>query len=200
MECYIAGAQYFAIDQQLYAFNTIHGLVFPVDDTCEPLHPILHTPAPGESTQICGINLRTTYDKGLEYCKDHSHRWEPVKLFPTYGDACEVSVNPSLFHSLVGFELERDEDEEELFRSYGWPPTRQSIDQWVEDRKTCHAPNVCPMKDCKQELRRPHALKDHLFFKFEIKDYKCDHRECGRSFATKTNYSRHMKGCAVGNN
>ncbi|CAE6511938.1 unnamed protein product [Rhizoctonia solani] len=124
-----------------------------------------------------------------------------MELFPTLGDALEASVNPSLLRSLNGFELEGGggEDLEEQFYSYGWPPTWQSISRWVDDRKARHAPNICPMKDCKQELRRPHALKDHLLFKFEIKEYKCDHIECGRSFATKTNYNRHMKGCGVGN-
>ncbi|CUA67905.1 hypothetical protein RSOLAG22IIIB_13570 [Rhizoctonia solani] len=136
------------------------------------MDPIQQAQAPGDIIHICGANLRTDHGEGLEIWKDQSQQWEPMELFPTLGDALEASVNPSLLRSLNGFELEGGggEDLEEQFYSYGWPPTWQSISRWVDDRKARHAPNICPMKDCKQELRRPHALKDHLLFKFEIKD------------------------------
>ncbi|CAE7172037.1 unnamed protein product [Rhizoctonia solani] len=202
MGCYIAGAYYFAVNQQVYALNNIHGLIFPVDDSCAPLGPIVSILAPHDRIQLCGINLHV-FDGGVEYWREDSQQWESVKLFSTFGDACGVVVNPPVLRTFNGFILDQDEgdrDEEATFYSYGWPPTWQSINQWVEDRKGCHVPNVCPLKDCKIELRRSHALKDHLLFKFGIKEYKCDHVECGKAFATKTNYDRHIKGCVVWNN
>ncbi|QRW17290.1 hypothetical protein RhiXN_05292 [Rhizoctonia solani] len=59
------------------------------------------------------------------------------------------------------------------FLGEGTPPTFDNIARWVESQKgTRRTPGsswVCPLKGCERLLRRPHALKDHLLFHFDIK-------------------------------
>ncbi|KAG8761794.1 hypothetical protein FRC11_013040 [Ceratobasidium sp. 423] len=161
---FIAGTQYFTIESQVYGLNLQYGLIVGVDNTGMPLSATTFALAPGNSVTIRGTVLRTTHDGGLECWEVNSGQWEPVELFYSYGDA--LPTGSTLLGSVLGINLA--EDMEELFYSYGNPPTLESINKWVEDRKALRAPNVCPLNDCKQALRRPHALKARNLFFSEV--------------------------------
>ncbi|KAH7327686.1 hypothetical protein B0J17DRAFT_772140 [Rhizoctonia solani] len=85
------------------------------------------------------------------------------------------------------------------FLSKGEWPTLDSITQWIEFQKGARRPQgfnwVCPLLGCGKKLRRPHALKDHLLFHYDIKTFRCTHSGCTSMFATKCNCDRHMKNC-----
>ncbi|CAE6403712.1 unnamed protein product [Rhizoctonia solani] len=85
------------------------------------------------------------------------------------------------------------------FLGEGISPDFASITQWVElqkgMRRTPGSTWFCPLNGCEQVLRRPHALKDHLLFHFDIKAFKCPYLGCTSSFATKCNCDRHKKNC-----
>ncbi|CAE6438164.1 unnamed protein product [Rhizoctonia solani] len=214
-EMYIAGTQYFALSSQVYGFNQINGLIFPVNEACMPLSPTISIPGPGINIRICDIWLRITGSGALEWWGINSSRWEPVDLVSSYGDVFSTTGAASLLGSLRGMDLDcqfdlecnigrehgpglPEADREERFYSYGNPPTLESIHKWVEDGKQYRAPTVCPLKGCGKELRRPHALKDHLLFKFNIRVFQCGFDGCGKLFPTKTNSDRHMKDCKLG--
>ncbi|CAE6403922.1 unnamed protein product [Rhizoctonia solani] len=214
-EMYIAGTQYFALNDQVYGFNQIYGLLFPVNETCAPLNPITSVPGTGIGIRLCNIVLRTTECGGLDWWESNSGRWESIRLFSSYGDVFSFPLLGSIYGINLEpqFALECDvgreqnigqvqEDMEELFYSYGNPPTWDSINRWIEDGKLHRAPtvNICPLKNCGKELRRPHAVKDHLCFKFGIKAFQCGYDGCGKLFATKTNCDRHMKDSPGGRN
>ncbi|KAG8776501.1 hypothetical protein FRC12_000869 [Ceratobasidium sp. 428] len=63
---------------------------------------------------------------------------------------------------------------------YGSIPSQQDVDDWVEalkhgrrqhDHGELSPPLICPLQGCNynKELRRPQALRDHLYFHFGIK-------------------------------
>ncbi|KAH7327687.1 hypothetical protein B0J17DRAFT_632712 [Rhizoctonia solani] len=159
----LAGAEYFTLDRQVYGFDTLR--MFPVDESCAPILPFITVPSYNDPIYIGSTMIRTTSDRGLERWEPSHVEWKPMQLFQSYGEAL---LSVTLINSLEGIHLDTDTDTEEFY-SYGKPPTWDSINRWVEDRKARRAPSICPLKGCKQELRRPHALKDHLLFKFGIK-------------------------------
>ncbi|KAH7327691.1 hypothetical protein B0J17DRAFT_632715 [Rhizoctonia solani] len=189
VEC-IVGADYFAIGLQVYGFNSLYGVIFRVSSACRPLDPILPIPTPGNSIVLQDTSVRTTTSGGLECLRPGSPQWEQVELFLTFGDA--RPTDPSLLNSMLGIDLGSIEDVEGLFYSYGNPPTRESIDKWVEQCKAIRAPSICPLNNCKQSLRRPHALKAIWHTGF-----KCNNAGCNSSFSTKTNCDRHIKDFLV---
>ncbi|KDN40918.1 hypothetical protein RSAG8_07786, partial [Rhizoctonia solani AG-8 WAC10335] len=84
------------------------------------------------------------------------------------------------------------------FLGEGQSPSLDSITKWIEFQKSARAPGsnwICPLVGCGRVLRRPHALKDHLLFHYDIKTFKCPYFSCNRIFATKCNCDRHMKNC-----
>ncbi|CAE6521542.1 unnamed protein product [Rhizoctonia solani] len=68
---------------------------------------------------------------------------------------------------------------EEGFRALSANPDQYEIDNWVEDMKRHRAMQIkdgirvspihCPVSTCGELKRRPQALRDHLYFHFDIK-------------------------------
>ncbi|KAH7322110.1 hypothetical protein B0J17DRAFT_250761 [Rhizoctonia solani] len=114
------------------------------------------------------LTIDTEYRPTLESCWSKS----PDKR-PTATHLCALNnIEDDQGGPSAGSDsTDKDIDMEELFFSYGNPPTLESIARWVEDCKARREPIVCPLKDCKQILRRAHALKDHLLFKLILKAF-----------------------------
>ncbi|KAG8766110.1 hypothetical protein FRC12_007084 [Ceratobasidium sp. 428] len=84
-------------------------------------------------------------------------------------------------------------------------PAQQDIDDWIEAvkhgrRQHDHSDSLllmCPLQDCNynKELRRPQALRDHLYFHFGIKPYLCGRDGCSMAFETLANKKRHCTTC-----
>ncbi|KAG8782105.1 hypothetical protein FRC12_021230 [Ceratobasidium sp. 428] len=79
---------------------------------------------------------------------------------------------------------------------------QHAVDNWVEQyqkgRRVRGSQRLtkmaCPVPGCDQKPRRPHALKEHLYFHFKIKPHVCGF--CSKGFETVTNQKRHEKTCA----
>ncbi|CAE6431810.1 unnamed protein product [Rhizoctonia solani] len=115
---------------------------------------------------------------------------EPAKD-PLWGEGLEI--NPlSNVCDVNGADLSTP------FLGEGQSPSLDSITKWIEFQKSARVPGsnwICPLVGCGRVLRRPHALKDHLLFHYDIKTFKCPYFSCNRIFATKCNCDRHMKNC-----
>ncbi|KAG9083700.1 hypothetical protein FS749_005824 [Ceratobasidium sp. UAMH 11750] len=96
-------------------------------------------------------------------------------------------------------------EDEYLYPPLGASPGRVQIDAWFEEfksRRTAlqktreRVPEIrCPINECRKTQRRPQALRDHLYFHFGIKPYKCDFG-CPIAFETEANKNRHLDSCA----
>ncbi|KAH7327695.1 hypothetical protein B0J17DRAFT_772146 [Rhizoctonia solani] len=85
-------------------------------------------------------------------------------------------------------------------------PDQQEIDNWFQQLKRCRAIQAkaghrlqevrCPLRKCGKVQRRPQALRDHLYFHFGIKPYKCQFG-CQQAFETKANMERHTDTCPI---
>ncbi|CAE6461859.1 unnamed protein product [Rhizoctonia solani] len=85
-------------------------------------------------------------------------------------------------------------------------PDRNEIDNWFQQLKRCRAIQAkagnrlqevrCPLGKCGKVQRRPQALRDHLYFHFGIKPYKCQFG-CQQAFETKANMERHTDTCPI---
>ncbi|CAE6511958.1 unnamed protein product [Rhizoctonia solani] len=85
-------------------------------------------------------------------------------------------------------------------------PDRSEIDNWFQQLKRCRAIQAkaghrlqevrCPLSTCAKVQRRPQALRDHLYFHFGIKPYKCQFG-CQQAFETKANMERHTDTCPI---
>ncbi|KAG8727998.1 hypothetical protein FRC12_022108 [Ceratobasidium sp. 428] len=69
-----------------------------------------------------------------------------------------------------------------LLPTFSPTPDQKEIETWLveyqKQRRSSRSQEglaaiVCPLPDCGQGLRRPHALKDHLFFHFDIRRTFC---------------------------
>ncbi|KAG8700427.1 hypothetical protein FRC08_004713 [Ceratobasidium sp. 394] len=87
----------------------------------------------------------------------------------------------------------------------GRVPSKEQVDDLVEavkferkNHETGGGPQLkCPLSACgyNKELRRPQALRDHLYFHFGIKPYPCGRNGCDKTFQTKANRGRHFETC-----
>ncbi|CAE6480597.1 unnamed protein product [Rhizoctonia solani] len=85
-------------------------------------------------------------------------------------------------------------------------PDQSEIDNWFQQLKRCRAIQAkaghrlqevrCPLGTCAKVQRRPQALRDHLYFHFGIKPYKCQFG-CQQAFETKANMERHTDTCPI---
>ncbi|KAJ1306999.1 hypothetical protein OPQ81_007979 [Rhizoctonia solani] len=85
-------------------------------------------------------------------------------------------------------------------------PNQREIDNWFHQLKRCRAIQAkaghrlqevrCPLEKCAKVQRRPQALRDHLYFHFGIKPYKCQFG-CQQAFETKANMERHTDTCPI---
>ncbi|KEP46888.1 hypothetical protein V565_177060 [Rhizoctonia solani 123E] len=85
-------------------------------------------------------------------------------------------------------------------------PDQNEIDNWFQQLKRCRAIQAkaghrlqevrCPLGTCAKVQRRPQALRDHLYFHFGIKPYKCQFG-CQQAFETKANMERHTDTCPI---
>ncbi|CAE6471668.1 unnamed protein product [Rhizoctonia solani] len=85
-------------------------------------------------------------------------------------------------------------------------PDQEEVDNWMEDLKRQRAMQVkegirvatirCPVTTCGKVQRRPQALRDHLYFHFNIKPHRCDYG-CPIAFETEANKNRHHETCPV---
>ncbi|CAE6509593.1 unnamed protein product [Rhizoctonia solani] len=85
-------------------------------------------------------------------------------------------------------------------------PDRSEIDNWFQQLKRCRAIQAkaghrlqevrCPLRNCAKVQRRPQALRDHLYFHYGIKPYKCQFG-CQQAFETKANMERHTDTCPI---
>ncbi|KAG9079514.1 hypothetical protein FS749_008457 [Ceratobasidium sp. UAMH 11750] len=80
--------------------------------------------------------------------------------------------------------------------------SKDDIDIWVNSLKTRkkhgstpQSKLQCPLKRCGRTIRRPKALKEHLYGHFNIKPYECSHSGCEETFAIAWNRKRHSKTC-----
>ncbi|KAG9090922.1 hypothetical protein FS749_000192 [Ceratobasidium sp. UAMH 11750] len=78
--------------------------------------------------------------------------------------------------------------------------SKDDIDTWVDSlrtqrkRKNTSRPELqCPREGCGTVIRRPQALKEHLYSHFNIRPYQCLHSECAEAFAIASNRDRHTK-------
>ncbi|CAE6418998.1 unnamed protein product [Rhizoctonia solani] len=88
----------------------------------------------------------------------------------------------------------------------GQNPDQAEIDNWFQKLKRCRAVQAkaghrlqevrCPLLTCAKVQRRPQALRDHLYFHFGIKPYKCQFG-CQQAFETKANMERHTDTCPI---
>ncbi|CAE6364826.1 unnamed protein product [Rhizoctonia solani] len=80
-------------------------------------------------------------------------------------------------------------------------PTKDEIDDWINKLKVIRKSRTlntgpssqaitCPLPGCGVVLTRPSALKNHLYFRFEIKPFKCV--ACLAQFSTNANLTRHI--------
>ncbi|EUC55624.1 hypothetical protein RSOL_125560 [Rhizoctonia solani AG-3 Rhs1AP] len=85
-------------------------------------------------------------------------------------------------------------------------PDQEEIDGWMEHLKWRRAMQVkdgirvspihCPVPACGKFQRRPQALRDHLYFHFNIKPHRCDYG-CPIGFETEANKNRHLETCPM---
>ncbi|CAE6403672.1 unnamed protein product [Rhizoctonia solani] len=85
-------------------------------------------------------------------------------------------------------------------------PDQAEIDNWFQQLKRCRAVQAkaghrlqevrCPLSKCAKVQRRPQALRDHLYFHYGIKPYKCQFG-CQQAFETKANMERHTDTCPI---
>ncbi|CAE6511942.1 unnamed protein product [Rhizoctonia solani] len=95
---------------------------------------------------------------------------------------------------------------EEGLRTLSASPNQEEIDNWLDDMKRHRAMQVkdgirvspihCPIPTCGKYQRRPQALRDHLYFHFDIKPHRCDYG-CPLSFETEANKNRHLETCPM---
>ncbi|CAE6509565.1 unnamed protein product [Rhizoctonia solani] len=95
-------------------------------------------------------------------------------------------------------------DNHEGLRALPLNPDREDIDNWIEDMKRYRTMQVkegirvaaihCPVPTCGKGQRRPQALRDHLYFHFNIKPHGCDFG-CPIAFETEANKNRHLETC-----
>ncbi|KDN40938.1 hypothetical protein RSAG8_07806, partial [Rhizoctonia solani AG-8 WAC10335] len=95
---------------------------------------------------------------------------------------------------------------EEGLRALSSNPDQEEIDSWMEDMKRYRAMQVkegvrlapihCPVSTCGKPQRRPQALRDHLYFHFNIEPHKCDYG-CPIAFETEANKNRHLETCPI---
>ncbi|KAH7327688.1 hypothetical protein B0J17DRAFT_218058 [Rhizoctonia solani] len=95
---------------------------------------------------------------------------------------------------------------EEGPRALSQNPDQEEVDNWMENMKRYRAMQVkeglrvapirCPLTTCGKEQRRPQALRDHLYFHFNIKPHKCDYG-CPIAFETEANKNRHLETCPI---
>ncbi|KAG9117266.1 hypothetical protein FRC07_007405, partial [Ceratobasidium sp. 392] len=96
-------------------------------------------------------------------------------------------------------------DDEYLYPPLSLHPGQTEVDTWFEEFKSRRAALQrtrerlgdikCPLEQCRKVQRRPQALRDHLYFHFGIKPYKCDYG-CSNAFETEANKTRHLDSCA----
>ncbi|KAG9128156.1 hypothetical protein FRC07_004268 [Ceratobasidium sp. 392] len=96
-------------------------------------------------------------------------------------------------------------DDEHLYPPLSLHPGQAEVDAWFEDFKSRRAALQrtrerlsdikCPLAQCRKVQRRPQALRDHLYFHFGIKPYKCNYG-CSNAFETEANKTRHLDSCA----
>ncbi|QRV74334.1 hypothetical protein RhiJN_02348 [Ceratobasidium sp. AG-Ba] len=117
------------------------------------------------------------------------------------------SSSSAVTDSAANLSLQPDptSDEEYLYPPLGQRPGKDEVDSWFDEFKNRRAalqktrervPDIrCPIEDCRKAQRRPQALRDHLYFHFDIKPYKCDYG-CPLAFETEANKNRHLDSCA----
>ncbi|KAG8703839.1 hypothetical protein FRC11_010417 [Ceratobasidium sp. 423] len=97
-------------------------------------------------------------------------------------------------------------DEGHVLPQLSQHPDQNEIDNWFQQLKRCRAIQAkaghrlqevrCPLVNCAKVQRRPQALRDHLYFHFGIKPYKCQFG-CQQAFETKANMERHTDTCPI---
>ncbi|KAG8783543.1 hypothetical protein FRC12_019606 [Ceratobasidium sp. 428] len=77
-----------------------------------------------------------------------------------------------------------------------------AVDSWVQEYQegrrvegSRHSKKlVCPVPGCIKKPRRPHALKEHVYFHLKVKPHLCG--LCSKGFETVANQKRHEKTCS----
>ncbi|KAG8768693.1 hypothetical protein FRC12_005428 [Ceratobasidium sp. 428] len=150
-------------------------------------------------------------------------RWYPKKTYPNLTDArhevaCCAEQNRQATPSIgappnvtspttaVAISLHQNStlDDDYLYQPLGSSPGQDEIDRWFDEfvarRRASEETHKrlsdirCPLEECRKLQMRPQALRDHLYFHFGIKAYKCL-LGCANAFYTKAARDRHVQSC-----